>query len=451
MSVSAAWEQVRENLRRQAGKSTYDRWLSPITLLDDSDRESVRLGLPTAFMASWVRNHYAERLLLEFRMLVPGIRVVTVETAAQPAAVLVANAPAGPAATPALAAEPAPFELDRPEFDTRYSFDSFVVHPSNRVACNAARAQAAPGPTPFVPLFIYGGTGQGKTHLLQSAGRAFLEAHPRATAVYMSGERFMFEFVQALRNGDTFAFKARLRSVDLLMLDDLQFIAGKNSTQEECFHLVDEFMDRQKRLIIAADRCPQALDGLDARLTSRLSAGLVADIKAPDLDLRRAILDRRNALLETPVSDEVLDLIASRITSNIRELEGAFNRLIAYASLSHEAVSYDFAMRTLAELFSNSQRRVTIDEIQRAVSSHFEVKQLDMVSARRERAIARPRQVAMYIAKQLTTRSLPEIGRKFGNRDHTTVIHAVRRIEELRQKDQEIDGAVRALIHRLQA
>jgi chromosomal replication initiator protein len=242
-----------------------------------------------------------------------------------------------------------------------------------------------------------------------------------------------------------------MRSVDLLLIDDLQFIGGgnKDTTQEEFLHTVNELMNAGKRIVIAADRAPHALEGFEPRLASRLGAGLVADIKQPELDLRRAILGRKLADMGGEVPCEVLDMLAGRITGNIRELEGALNRLVAYAQLNGEAVTMDFAMATLGEVLRGTQKRITIDEIQRAVCVQFDVKQLDLISERRAVAIARPRQIAMYLAKRLTTRSLPEIGRKFGNRDHSTVIHAVRRIEELRGLDREIDGAVRALLQQL--
>ncbi|WP_254605191.1 helix-turn-helix domain-containing protein, partial [Sphingomonas bacterium] len=226
---------------------------------------------------------------------------------------------------------------------------------------------------------------------------------------------------------------------------------GKDATQEEFFHTINEVMAAGKRLVISADRCPQALDGLEARIVGRLGAGLVADIKAPDLALRRAILVRKLAdLPQVAMPAEVLDLIAARIHTNIRELEGALNRVVAYAQLTGEAITLDFAVATLGEVLRGSQRRVTIDEIQKAVTQHFDLKPLDMISARRARAVARPRQIAMYLAKRLTTRSLPEIGRKFGGRDHSTVIHAVRRVEELRDSDGDVDAAVRVLMRQLE-
>ncbi|MBC9030975.1 chromosomal replication initiator protein DnaA [Sphingomonas sp. JC676] len=441
-AVTKAWTHVRGNLRRSAGQRLFDQWLKPVVLIEESDTSAVRLGLPSAFMTQWVKNHYAERLLLEFRAVLPAVRTVSIETLTEAPAVLRVDPP--PIANHAAPAE-------RPSFDPRFTFDRFVVDASNRVAFNAAMTVAEPGSPRFNPLYLHAGTGQGKTHLMHAIGHAFLEANPEATAIYSTGERFMFEFVQALRNKDTHAFKTRLRSVDLLMIDDLQFIGGKDATQEEFFHTVNEFMGAGKRLVIAADRAPQALEGFETRLAGRLASGLVADIKPAELELRRAIIVRKlDDMPAVAMPDEVADLLAARITSNVRELEGALNRLLAYANLSNETITIDFATTVLGEVLRNSQRRITIDEIQRAVSTHFEVKQIDLISERRAVAIARPRQIAMYLAKRLTTRSLPEIGRKFGNRDHSTVIHAVKRIEDLRGKDSEIDGAVRTLMRTLE-
>ncbi|NYD92288.1 chromosomal replication initiator protein DnaA [Sphingomonas melonis] len=463
-----AWARVRSNLRESAGARLFEQWLKPMELIEDGDPESIRLGLPSAFMTNWVRNHYADRLLLEFRALMPGVRGVSIETRmAAPAAIkLVAEtaepAAAAPAPAPAPLAAPAPVPLavvtplrpaaERPPLDPRFTFDRFVVDAANRVAFNAARLLAEPGVPRFSPLFLHSGTGQGKTHLMHAIGHAFLAAHPDAIVLCMSAERFMFDFVAAMRARDTHSFKQRLRGADLLLIDDLQFIAGKDATQEEFFHTVNEIMSAGKRLVISADRCPQALDGVEARIVSRMSVGLVADIKAPDLTLRRTILDRKLAdLPEAKVPNEVLDLLAARIHANIRELEGALNRVVAYAQLTGDRIDLDFAVATLGDVLRGAQRRVTIDEIQKLVSQHFELKPLELISARRSRAVARPRQIAMYLAKRLTTRSLPEIGRKFGGRDHSTVIHAVRKIEELRDQDRDIDAAVRTLMRELEA
>ncbi|MGN6269397.1 MAG: chromosomal replication initiator protein DnaA [Sphingomonas sp.] len=451
--VAAAWARVRRHLRDSAGARLFDQWLKPMTLIETGDAESIRLALPSAFMTNWVKSHYAERLLHEFRALIPEVRSVAIETRREaPAPAVLKVEPAAPAdnVTPLHAVVPSA-AVPPPLLDSRFTFDRFVVDASNRVAFNAAKALAEPGTPRFSPLYLHSGTGQGKTHLMHAIGHAFLAANPGACVIAMSAERFMFEFVTALRARDTLAFKQRLRAADLLLIDDLQFIAGKDSTQEEFFHTVNECMIAGKRLVITADRCPQALDGVEPRIVSRLSSGLVADIKPPELGLRRAILERRCAeLADTPVPEEVIELLSARITANIRELEGAFNRVVAYAQLTGAAIDLDFTVSTLGDVLRGSQRRITIDEIQRAVSAHFELKPLDLVSARRARVVARPRQIAMYLAKRLTTRSLPEIGRKFGGRDHSTVIHAVRRVEELRDSDREVDGAVRLLMRQLE-
>ena len=454
--LARAWARVRSNLRLSAGARLFDQWLAPIALADTADHEDVRLTLPSAFMTNWVRNHYADRLVHEFRGQIPTVRTVSIET--QRAAPAIAEVTALPAASPVASATEegraapiaTPAGVERPTLDPRLTFDRFVADPSNLVAANAARALAAPGPVRFSPLFLHGGTGQGKTHLMTAIGHAFLAAHPDARVLMMSAERFMFDFVAAMRARDTHAFKTRLRGCDLLLIDDLQFIAGKDATQEEFFHTVNEIMAAGKRLVIAADRAPQAMDGIEPRLLSRLGAGLVADIRPSSVDLRRTVLERRAAEVEARVPAEVIELLAGRITSSVREVEGALNRILAYAQLTGTTIDLEFAMQTLADQLRGGQRRVTIDQIQKAVSDHFELKPLDLVSARRARAVARPRQIAMYLAKRLTTRSLPEIGRKFGGRDHSTVIHAVRRIEELRDSDRDVDGAVRVLLGQLE-
>ncbi|MEH3047869.1 chromosomal replication initiator protein DnaA [Sphingomonas adhaesiva] len=451
--MARAWTRVRANLRLSAGARLFDQWLAPIQLVDSEDDADVRLTLPSAFMTTWVKSHYADRLVHEFRAILPGIRSVEIDTAARVAPVEVVAAEPVPVAAPApvaAAIEAAPAG-ERPALDPRLTFDRFVADPSNMVAMNAARALAQPGPVRFSPLFLHGGTGQGKTHLMNAIAHAFLAAHPDARVMLMSAERFMFEFVAAMRARDTFAFKAKLRGCDLLLIDDLQFIAGKDATQEEFFHTVNEIMAAGKRLVIAADRAPQALDGVEPRIVGRLASGLVADIRPSTPELRRAVLMRRIVdLPEVAVPDEVVDLLANRITSSIRELEGALTRVTAYAMLTGETIDLDFAQATLGDMLRGAQRRVTIDQIQKAVADHFELKPLDMLSARRARAVARPRQIAMYLAKRLTTRSLPEIGRKFGGRDHSTVIHAVRRIEELRDTDRDVEGAVRVLLGQLE-
>jgi chromosomal replication initiator protein len=267
----------------------------------------------------------------------------------------------------------------------------------------------------------------------------------------MSAERFMMEFVNAMRANETMLFKARLRAARLLLIDDIQFIAGKGSTQEEFLHTINDLIDSGARIVVTADRAPQMLDSIDARILSRLAGGLVADIRPADLDLRLAILEAKRAIAgDPPVPDAVVDFLARSIRSNIRELEGAFNKLIAYGQLTGRSVDLEFAQSMLADAVRANARRITVDEIQKVCAAHYKIDASEMRSKRRARAVARPRQVAMYLAKKMTPRSLPEIGRIFGGRDHSTVIHAVRTIEELRQTNADIDADIRALLRQLE-
>jgi len=444
VQLKTAWATVRDGLRREVGARSFDRWLGRIVLGEycPTDR-SVTLILPSAFMANWVSSNFAERLALAWRTTCSRVQSVRIAADA-------ASAEAIETVLPITASAPA---IREPQFrfDPKYTFDSFVVGQSNRIACNAARAIADGGPMRFNPLFIHGPTGQGKTHLLHAIGHGYTARKPEARALAMSAERFMIDFVSAMRAKDTMAFKSRLRSVDILLIDDFQFIAGKETTQEEFLYTIDELMRGGRRLIISADRSPHELDGVEGRILSRLTQGLVVDIQPAGRELRRAIVDAKIAAMPGVQVDAVVrDMLASRIASNVRELEGGLNRLVAYASLNGCAIDEAFAEDVLAEMFRASRRRVTIDEIQKRVADHFKIRQAEMVSARRAREVARPRQIAMYLAKQLTPRSLPEIGRRFGGRDHTTVIHAVKQIEKLRAADTEIDADVRALLRSLE-
>ncbi|CAN5181178.1 chromosomal replication initiator protein DnaA [soil metagenome] len=449
--VAEAWVKVREGLRRDLGARSFDNWLARIRLgTYCPDDRSVTLVLPSAFMANWVTGNLADRLNLAWRSIMPevlSVRIVAESPdAAQSASVVMPDVAAAPVATTKASSSEREFR-----FDPRMTFDDFVTGTGNRIACNAGRAIAEGGPMRFNPLFIYGPTGQGKTHLLHAIGHGYLARKPHARAIAMSAERFMVDFVNAMRNKDTMAFKERLRSVDLLMIDDFQFIAGKGTTQEEFLYTIDELMRGGRRLIITSDRSPHELDGVEGRILSRLTQGLVVDIQPADLVLRRAIIAAKVAAVPSvTIPPVVLDMLASRIASNVRELEGGLNRLVAYASLNGREINEAFAEDVLADMFRAGRRRVTIDEIQRRVSDHFNIRAAEMVSARRARAVARPRQIAMYLSKQLTPRSLPEIGRRFGGRDHTTVIHAVKQIEKLRASDSEIDSDVRTLLRSLE-
>ena len=289
---------------------------------------------------------------------------------------------------------------------------------------------------PFNPLFIYGGVGLGKTHLMHGIAWEIRRRDPTRRVIYLSAEKFMYQFIRALRFKDTMAFKEQFRSVDVLMIDDVQFISGKGSTQEEFFHTFNALVDQNRQLVITGDRSPSGLDGMEERLRSRLGCGLVADIHPTDYELRLGILESKLEQLGAQTTPRrVLEFLAHRITSNIRELEGALNRVVAHATLVGRPVTLETTQELLQDLLRANDRRISIEEIQKRVAEHFNIRVSDMHSARRARAVARPRQVAMYLAKQLTSRSLPEIGRKFGGRDHTTVMHAVKKVEQLSKSD----------------
>ena len=438
--VATAWESIRSNLRRDCGARTFDGWLRPIALGGfDSETGILRLELPSQFMADWVQTHFSERLALAWRARMPEVRQIRIGV--------------GPAAprTAAIVEIPAPANKPEPEaarqaaglysvaLEPRYRFENFVIGKANEVAFNAARTLATADKVAFNPLFIHGGTGRGKTHLLHAIGHEFHRLRPRAKIIYMSAEKFMVEFVAALRANETIQFKQQLRSADLLMIDDVQFIAGKESTQEEFFHTMNEIISAGRRLAISSDRAPQDLDGIEPRILSRLSWGLVADINAADLELRLNIITKKlEQLPDVSLPDDVIMFLAKRISSNVRELEGALNRIAAYAMMQNRAIDLEFVGEVLANILRANQRRISIDEIQTRVSDHYRIRKAEMTSARRAREVARPRQVAMYLSKQLTTHSLPEIGRKFGGRDHTTVMHAVRKIEELHVSDPSL-------------
>ncbi|MBV8686120.1 MAG: chromosomal replication initiator protein DnaA [Alphaproteobacteria bacterium] len=445
-----AWDSIRAGLRRDCGARTFDGWLRPIALgAFDADTGTLKLELPSQFMADWVQTHFAERLALAWGAAFPSVRQILIGVGA--------NAPR----TAAVVEIPAPPRSEEPEakdglyavaLEPRYRFENFVVGKANEVAFNASRTLATAKDVAFNPLFLHGGTGRGKTHLLHAIGHEFHRLRPRAKIIYMSAEKFMVEFVAALRANETIQFKQQLRSADLLMIDDVQFIAGKESTQEEFFHTMNEIISAGRRLVISSDRAPQDLDGIEPRILSRLSWGLVADINQADLELRlNIILKKLEALPEVQVPDEVVMFLAKRISSNVRELEGALNRIAAYASMQNRAIDLDFVGEVLASTLRANQRRISIDEIQTRVSEHYRIRKAEMTSARRAREVARPRQVAMYLSKQLTPRSLPEIGRRFGGRDHTTVIHAVRQIEKLRAQDPELDSDIRLLTRQLES
>ena len=440
---------------------------------------TVHLSVPTRFLKNWLQGRYRDRLMLlcrdefesvsniEFSVRGAAVRPLTpppagVETPTidmRPITLQPKIVSRSGAATPAveLRAElrHADDSLTGSPLDQRYSFDSFVEGRSNSFALAAARkaADQRPGePVGFNPLYIHAAVGLGKTHLLQAIAHA-ARAHGRRV-VYLTAEHFMYRFVAALKSQSAMAFKENLRAIDLLLIDDLQFLQGKQIQQEFC-HTLNSLIDNARQVVIAADRLPVELEALDERVKSRLAGGLLVDIGEPDYDMRRKILSGRvaTAMKNYPtlaLSESVLDYVALNVTSSGRDLDGAVNRLVQQNQLTGEAISVDMAEVALRDLLRGKEpKRVRIEDIQRVVSKHYNVSKADLLSARRTRTVVRPRQIAMYLSKQMTPRSLPEIGRRFGNRDHTTVLHAVRKIEGMVNADRmlfdELEGLKRQI------
>ena len=451
-NLEVQWAQVSSVLRAEVGDTAFSTWLKPLLAVGiEGDRGMV--SVPTQFMRDWVAAHYADRIRTIWNGINTDVRAINLVVGqgngGSAAAIVSREQPPLRVveAQPRLSSDTAD-ELSA-QLDSRLTFENFVVGKPNEFAVAAAeRIATSPRPA-FNPLFLYGGVGLGKTHLMHAIGHRFLEIDPARKIVFMTAEKFMYQFVRALRIKETIAFKEMFRSVDLLMVDDVQFISGKDSTQEEFFHTFNTLVDRGKQIVISADRSPSDLSGLEERIRSRLGWGLVADIHPTTYELRLGILQAKAEQLRSDVPQRVLEFLAARITSNVRELEGALNRMVHQASLTNRAVSVEMAQEILHDLLRANDRRVTIEEIQKACVEHYQMKMSDMTGPRRSRAVARPRQVAMYLCKQLTPRSLPEIGKKFGNRDHTTVMHAVRQIEKLMAEDRQLADDTELLKRRL--
>ena len=448
------WRWIRSQLKREYGSAQYERWLKPLRLAA-VEAGVAQISVPTDFIRDWVERNYLSRIRTLFAAGPEPVSDVRVVVGAAPQEVEdrkgSAAADAPPAARPVRTASANNGDSLGGRLEPRYSFERFVVGKSNAFAHAAARRVAESRTVPFNPLFLHGGVGLGKTHLMHAIAWEFMKNFPERKVVYISAEKFMYQFIAAVRYRDTMAFKQQFRSVDLLMLDDFQFIANKESTQEEFFHTFNALIESQKQLVISADRSPTDLEGIQERIVSRLGWGLVADIHPTDYELRLGILQSKaEAVSDIEIPNEVLDFLARKITSNVRELEGALNRVVAYGQLVGRAITLEVVREVLADLLRANDRKINIDEIQKAVADHYNLRLTEMLSERRARNIARPRQVAMYLAKQLTQRSLPEIGRKFNGRDHTTVIHAVRKIEDLRRSDSALDDDINHLLRRLQ-
>ncbi|MGI3210332.1 chromosomal replication initiator protein DnaA [Roseovarius tibetensis] len=434
------WGRLKEKIQQSIGHSNFRNWIEPLEFADVTEGVA-RFNVPTSFIGNYVSRHYGDLILYEIASLDSQVRKLDFQVAANCAA-----RPSQSEATRADAApQPAQRDINLPSapLDDRFRFETFVVGKPNELAHAAAKRVAEGGQATFNPLFFYGGVGLGKTHLMHAIAWELTTTRPDLHVLYLSAEQFMYRFVQALRDRKMMDFKEMFRSVDILMVDDVQFIAGKDSTQEEFFHTFNVLVDQNKQIVISADRAPGEIAGLEDRIKSRLQCGLVVDLHPTDYELRLGILQskverHREQYADLHLDDGVLEFLAHRISTNVRVLEGALTRLFAFASLVGQPITMELTQDCLADVLRASERKVSVEEIQRKVSDHYNIRLSEMIGPKRLRAFARPRQVAMYLCKQMTSRSLPEIGRRFGGRDHTTVMHGVKRVEELRIQDAQI-------------
>lgn len=448
------WGQLSQRLLKTVGQNNYTTWIEPLRFVQVEDGVAL-FHVPTNFMGNYVSQNFADLILYELNQEGHSVQRVAFKVAT--------NMPMRPAVSkPVVAsvskarATGAVEALQAAPLDPRFTFENFVVGKPNELAHAAARRVSEGGPVTFNPLVLYGGVGLGKTHLMHAIAWELRTRKPELNVLYLSAEQFMYRFVQALRERKMMDFKVLFRSVDVLMVDDVQFIAGKDSTQEEFFHTFNALVDQNKQIIISADRAPGEIKDLEDRVKSRLQCGLVVDLHPTDYELRLGILQikvlsHQKSYPELEIADGVLEFLAQRISTNVRVLEGALTRLFAFASLVGREIDMDLTQDCLADVLRASERKITIEEIQRKVSDYYNIRLSDIIGPKRLRSYARPRQVAMYLCKKLTSRSLPEIGRRFGGRDHTTIMHGVRRIEELKSTDGQIAEDVEMLRRTLEA
>jgi chromosomal replication initiator protein len=444
--IDVSWPKITSELKKSLDKDTFQNWIKPIyfeSLIDTS----LTLSVPTRFLRDWIIKNYASVIKKAYmdqghsidklailvkennNRIIPGTEVIYEDKDDD---------------------EDTYYDDISAPLDPKFTFDNFIVGKPNELAYAAAQRVAQSEVVSFNPLFLYGGVGLGKTHLMHAVAWNIKKRNPKKNVVYLTAEKFMYQFIKALRFKNIMSFKEQFRSVDVLMIDDVQFIIGKDNTQEEFFHTFNTLIDKKRQIIISADKSPADLDGLEDRLKSRLGWGLVADIHPLTYELRLGILQAKAEQKSLNLKQEVMEFLANKITNNVREMEGALNRLAVHASIQDSEISVDLVKDVLKDLLRTNSRKITIDEIQKKVVEHYNIKLSDMHSPRRSRSVARPRQVAMYLAKSITTRSLPEIGRKFGGRDHTTVIHAIKTIEEIMVNDPNLAEDIELLTRILQ-
>jgi chromosomal replication initiator protein len=442
--TGSIWDLVLARIETKVNQHIYSTWFKPTSFVAD-DGHLLRIRVPNALFSNWLNKHYAVVLteaLTEVNRQGCVVSFVTEESHAERTRVAAA-------ASSIASQEPEPEEIiagPPGSLAPRYSFDAFIVGPSNQFAHAACRAVAEAPSRSYNPLFIYGGVGLGKTHLMHAIGHYVLTHLKSLKLTYISSERFMNEMINAVRYDRILDFRERYRSVDVLLVDDIQFIAGKEGTQNEFFHTFNALYDSQKQIVISSDCPPHEIPSLEERLRSRFEWGLIADIQAPDLETKVAILRKKAETEGIPLPDNVAIYIAGKIKSNIRELEGSLIRLIAYASLTGREISLALAQDVLRNVLQHDDRAVTIEIIQKYVSEYYQLKLAELKSRNNSKSVALPRQVAMYLCKSLTNASLPEIGRSFGGKHHSTVIHSIRKIEDLRQRDADFNSHINNLM-----
>src|SRR5687767_11851783 len=434
------WDAVLSRIETKVNRHSFYTWFKPTTFVAE-DNGTLRIRVPNALFRDWLTKHYSAVLDEAMREVErPGSRVEFVTEEAAPVAV---------AAPPPLLPEPIPEDEPEPSqggLGPRYSFDTFIVGSSNQFAHAACRAVAEAPSRSYNPLFIYGGVGLGKTHLMHAVGHYVLHHDASLKLTYISSERFMNEMINAVRYDRILDFRERYRSVDVLLVDDIQFVSGKEGTQTEFFHTFNALYDAQKQIVLSSDRPPHQIPALEERLRSRFEWGLIADIQPPDLETKVAILKRKAEAESVPLADNVAMYIAGRIKSNIRELEGSLIRLIAYASLTGREISLELTQDVLKNVIEQDDKAVTIESIQKHVSDYYQLKVVELKSRNNSKSVAMPRQIAMYLCKSLTHASLPEIGRSFGGKHHSTVIHSIKKVEDMRKKDGDFNNLITSFL-----
>jgi chromosomal replication initiator protein len=436
------WDQVLARIETKVNLHSFNTWFKPTSFVADAGT-TITVRVPNPLFREWLTKHYSVVLaeaLAEVRR--PGASVAFVSnegvTAAEPVPVAPVEAPHH---TESRTSVPAPVTAPG-GLNPRYTFDTFIVGPSNQFAHAACRAVAEAPSRSYNPLFIYGGVGLGKTHLMHAVGQYVLDHDPSLKLTYISSERFMNEMINAVRYDRILDFRERYRSVDVLLVDDIQFVSGKEGTQTEFFHTFNALYDAQKQIVLSSDRPPHEIPALEERLQSRFEWGLIADIQPPDLETKVAILKRKAEGEAVPLPDNVAMYIAGRIKSNIRELEGSLIRLIAYASLQGREISLELTQEVLKNVIDQDDKAITIESIQRYISDYYQLKVVELKSRNNSKSIAMPRQIAMYLCKSLTHASLPEIGRSFGGKHHSTVIHSIKKVEDMRKKDGDFNNLI---------